>query len=66
MPKAFLRIEDCQPDLCDRGICQARKHCPIKAIFQEGPHEVPFLSAGMCNGCGKCTDYCPAKAVTFS
>ncbi|MDP2744794.1 MAG: 4Fe-4S binding protein [Dehalococcoidia bacterium] len=66
MPKAFLRIENCQPERCDRGICQARKHCPVKAIFQEEPHEVPFLSAGMCNGCAKCIEACPLKAISLN
>ncbi|MBM2831073.1 MAG: hypothetical protein HW414_125 [Dehalococcoidia bacterium] len=66
MLTAFLNVERCQPERCDRGICLARKHCPVKAIFQEGPRETPFLSGGMCNGCGKCVEACPMKAILMN
>jgi len=63
MPKAVLDEARCQPDRCPGGRCLARKSCPIKAIYQDEPNTVPFVSAGMCNGCFKCAASCPAHAI---
>ncbi|MBI4302419.1 MAG: 4Fe-4S binding protein [Chloroflexi bacterium] len=52
-----------EPTHCDQGRCLARKSCPVKAIWQEEPYAVPFLSAGRCNGCSKCLAACPIKAI---
>ncbi|MBF8268012.1 MAG: hypothetical protein HW388_1520 [Dehalococcoidia bacterium] len=66
MPNAVLDVERCQPERCDRGICLARIKCPVKALWQEDPYDVPFLSGGRCNGCSVCVLVCPAKAIHMS
>ncbi|MDP2953703.1 MAG: 4Fe-4S binding protein [Chloroflexota bacterium] len=63
MPKAILKEECCHPAQCNRGLCQARQECPVKALWQEEPFAVPFLSGGRCNGCAKCVAACPMKAI---
>ena len=66
MPKAVLDIERCQPERCDKGVCLARRKCPVKALWQEEPYAAPFLSGGRCNGCSKCVAACPVKAISMS
>lgn len=63
MPKAILDEARCQPQECPDGLCTARKRCPVKAIWQEEPHQVPFLSGGSCNGCSKCISACRLRAI---
>ena len=63
MPKALLDVGRCQPQRCDKGVCLARKKCPVKALWQEEPYAVPFLSAGLCNGCSKCVAACSLRAI---
>ena len=63
----MVRIEidygRCQPQRCPQGRCLARKTCPLKALWQEGPFEAPVLNGGRCNGCTKCLGACPAGAI---
>ena len=66
MPKAILDVERCQPERCDRGRCRARAECPVKALWQEEPYAVPFLSGGQCNGCSRCVAACPARAIRLN
>ena len=66
MPIAFVDMDLCEPERCDRGICAARRSCPVKALWQEDPYSVPFLSGGRCNGCSRCVAACPAKAIHMS
>jgi len=66
MSRAVLIAERCQPERCDKGRCLARKECPVKAIWQEEPYAVPFLSGGLCNGCSKCLASCPLKAIQLN
>lgn len=65
MPKAIVDEARCQPGQCPGGLCLARKHCPVKAIWQEEPSTIPFLSGGMCNGCAKCAPFCPRHAIVL-
>lgn len=63
MPQVIvLDAARCRPGLCPQGRCQARRRCPIKAIYQEAPYERPFLG-GLCNGCAKCLGACPQRAL---
>ncbi|MBI4281948.1 MAG: 4Fe-4S binding protein [Chloroflexi bacterium] len=66
MPKAILDEPRCRPQNCADGLCAARMQCPVKAIWQETPFEVPFLSGGRCNGCARCVAACPLKAIYMS
>ena len=66
MPRAVLVAERCQPQRCGQGRCLARKKCPVKAIWQEEPYAVPFLSGGLCNGCTKCLAACPLRAIDMN
>ncbi|MBI2866170.1 MAG: 4Fe-4S ferredoxin [Chloroflexi bacterium] len=63
MPKAVLDETRCQPSQCPEGRCLARRHCPVKALWQEEPFATPFLSGGKCNGCAKCVPACPPRAI---
>lgn len=66
MPIAVLNVERCQPERCDKGICPARKECPVKALWQEEPYSLPFLSGALCNGCAKCVAACPLRAIQLN
>jgi translation initiation factor RLI1 len=66
MPRAVLDEARCQPEACELGICLARKSCPVKALWQEEPYAIPFLSGGLCNGCSKCIAACPLRAIRLN
>ena len=66
MPKAIIDLARCQPQRCEGGKCQAKKTCSVKALWQEEPYAVPFLSGGRCNGCAKCVAACPLRAIVMS
>jgi len=65
MPKRMAVIDyaDCQPGICEKGICQAVLVCPRKLLKQEDPFEMPDSYPNMCLGCGVCVQACPKKAV---
>jgi translation initiation factor RLI1 len=65
MPKkmALIRYQDCSPDECEKGICQAVVACPKKLLRQEEAYEMPDPNPNMCLGCGLCVKACPRKAV---
>ncbi len=65
MAKAVLDADRCHPDVCPSGRCLARPSCPVKAVWQEEAFEPPYLSAGVCHGCGKCVAACPIKAISL-
>jgi len=66
MSKVILDVRRCQPQKCAEGICIAYRKCPVKALWQEEPYTVPFLSEAQCNGCSKCLAACSLKAIYLS
>ena len=63
MPVAMVRPEKCEPKMCERGRCVARKQCPTKAIVQLDPGEMPQIDPSLCRGCSDCLAACPARAI---
>jgi len=55
----------CQPQLCPRGICLAKKVCPYKCILQYDPGEIPIGNSAHCNGCAVCAQRCPTQAIAI-
>ncbi len=51
------------PGKCDRSPgCPAKKVCPADAIEQED-YDDPYFVNSYCQGCGKCVELCPQKAI---
>ena len=46
-------------DCMDCGVCEYM--CPQGAIFEAKRQFV--IRRGVCNGCGECVPYCPARAI---
>lgn len=44
--------------------CPAVKVCPVGALSQEG-FEAPQIDYSKCIGCGKCSNFCPKKALVL-
>jgi len=65
MPKIIISEEKCQPELCPRGICAAKKTCPFKCLIQYDPGEPPVGDSSHCNGCAICAKACPAQAISI-
>ena len=42
--------------------CPAVKVCPVGALTQEG-FKVPNINYDKCIRCGKCSNFCPKKAI---
>jgi translation initiation factor RLI1 len=65
MPKpiAVINYDQCQPLLCDNGICNAVIACPHDFLYQEKAFELPEPRPSMCVGCGVCTQACLNDAV---
>lgn len=63
MAHAVVIEAKCDPSLCPRGVCAAKKACPWKCILQYEPGEVPVSACDKCNGCNVCAKACPAGAV---
>lgn len=50
-------------DLCPQSHkCPSMAICPVGAITQEG-FNAPTIDESKCIGCGKCTNFCPKKAL---
>ena len=65
MPKALLDPSRCRPDQCPEGVCALRPLCPVRAIFQMEPFEVPAIDWGRCHACAKCVEACPLRAISL-
>jgi len=45
--------------------CPSVKICPMGALTQTG-FNAPEIDYGKCIACGKCSDFCPKKALILS
>ena len=44
--------------------CPAMAMCPVGAISQSG-FDAPVIDEGKCIKCGKCSNFCPKKALVL-
>ena len=44
--------------------CPSVDICPVDALVQDG-HNAPTVLEEKCIGCGKCSDFCPKKALVL-
>ena len=58
MYKAKININKCPQN----HACPAMRLCPVGAITQDG-FNAPVIDMDKCIGCGKCTAFCPKKAL---
>ena len=58
MYKAKIDVNKCPKN----HACPAIKLCPVGAITQNG-FDAPIIDESKCIGCGKCTSFCPMKAL---
>ncbi|MFH2039930.1 MAG: 4Fe-4S binding protein [Chloroflexota bacterium] len=65
MPKKTVVIDyhDCNPQLCQDGICKVMLACERKVVTQQAPYELPDARSSMCLGCSLCMNVCPAGAI---
>ena len=56
--KVHIIIDNCPQN----HKCPAVKVCPVEALSQEG-FEAPQIDYNKCIGCGKCSNFCPKKAL---
>lgn len=63
MAQATIDYQRCRPSDCENGLCRILRECPVKAIWQEEPYEVPVADWSRCRGCSKCLTLCPHNAV---
>ncbi|ADG82043.1 4Fe-4S ferredoxin [Thermincola ferriacetica] len=50
---------------CDRSPwCPVKRVCPANAVEREDDNDPYFVNA-YCQGCGKCVQYCPRRAVSM-
>lgn len=53
------------PNKCDKSAnCPVKRICPANAVEREEIDD-PYYINSFCQGCGKCVDYCPRKAVAM-
>ena len=45
--------------------CPSVKVCPVGALSQEG-FNAPTVDLGVCIRCGKCSAFCPKKALVLT
>ena len=61
---AAVDYERCHPEDCANGVCLAVLECEHGSLMQEALYEVPEINpAKWCNGCAKCAQACPNKAI---
>lgn len=44
--------------------CPSVKICPVGALTQDGFH-APVVDESVCIKCGKCSNFCPKKALVL-
>lgn len=45
-------------------VCPAMSVCPVQALSQNG-YDAPTVDLDKCIGCGKCSNFCPKKALVL-
>ena len=45
-------------------LCPSVQVCPVQALSQNG-FEAPVIHHNKCIKCGKCSNFCPKKALVF-
>ncbi len=63
MRQIVVDTNKCNPATCENGICAARRTCPMKALYQFEPGEVPVADLTRCRACSKCVAECPNRAI---
>ncbi len=63
---AVVDYNKCHPEKCSEGICAAIDACPVKAIKQGAPYELPKVVQSVCEGYGYCVEACPLKALRLT
>lgn len=58
--KLTVLVENCPQD----HRCPSVGICPVGALHQEGFH-APTVDHAVCIRCGKCSDFCPMKALVL-
>ncbi len=58
--KLTIKVENCPQS----HLCPSVKVCPVGALSQKG-FEAPTIDHGKCIRCGKCSNFCPKKALVL-
>lgn len=61
MPKMLTLIQENCPQ---KHPCPAVKVCPVGALSQNG-FNAPTINQDKCVKCGKCSNFCPKKALVL-
>ncbi len=59
MRRLTIRIENCPQN----HPCPAIKVCPVGALTQTHINSAPNINYEKCISCGKCSSFCPKKAL---
>jgi Fe-S-cluster-containing hydrogenase component 2 len=62
-PKAVIDYQECFPENCSEGICQAAFACERRVIWQEEAHQPPIIFSEKCLSCRDCLVACPQQAI---
>ncbi len=64
-PKLKVAVDygKCQPERCDKGVCNAVVQCPNKLWKQEEAYDLSYPIPGFCEECGTCVESCLLKAI---
>ena len=58
--KLIIKTENCPQN----HPCPAVKVCPVGALSQNG-FDAPIIDCEKCIRCGKCSNFCPKKALVL-
>lgn len=58
--KLTIKVENCPQS----HLCPSVKVCPVGALSQKG-FEAPTIDHDKCIRCGKCSNFCPKKALVL-
>ncbi len=61
MDKKLIIVEERCPQ---NHACPAVNVCPVGALTQEA-HKAPVIDEAKCIKCGKCSNFCPKKALVL-
>lgn len=56
--KLIIETENCPQN----HVCPAVKICPVGALSQDG-FNAPTIDYAKCIACGRCSNFCPKKAL---